>query len=146
MKRGKISFNKVFFSNLYASSDPELDDMNSFLTKLNLLEISEDHIKIMDKLIGQMEIEKAINKLKGGKPLGMDGLTGEFYKKIKSSLSVNLVLYTVHSPYLVTGNDHPYLQTNLTFQYKQILNLFWDLSRRGSLVRSLTPFECTLKN
>ena len=55
-----------------------LEEMDRFLEKLNLLRLNQEEIEIMNNLITSTEIEAMIKNLPKNKSPGPDGFTGEF--------------------------------------------------------------------
>ena len=62
-----------------------LEEMNKFLEKFNLLRLNQEEIEIMNKLITHSEIEAVIKNLPKNKSPGPDGFTGEFYQTFRKS-------------------------------------------------------------
>ena len=56
-----------------------LEEMDRFLEKFNLLRLSQEEIEIMNNPMTSTEIEAVIKNLPKNKHPGPDGFTGEFY-------------------------------------------------------------------
>lgn len=63
------------------------DQGYSFLDSVNVLRLSEEDQKILEKFLGVDEIRKLINSLKLNKTLDCDDLTGEVSRSASSSSS-----------------------------------------------------------
>ena len=55
-----------------------LEEMDKFLEKFNLLRLNQEEIEIMNNPITSTEIEAVIKNLPQNKSPGPDGFTGEF--------------------------------------------------------------------
>ena len=56
-----------------------LEEVDSFLEKFNLLRLNQEEIEIMNNPITSTEIEAMIKNLPKNKSPGPDGFTGKFY-------------------------------------------------------------------
>ena len=59
-----------------------LEEINRFLEKFNLLRLNQEEIEIMHNPITSTEIEPVIKNLPPNKSPGPDSFTGEFYLNI----------------------------------------------------------------
>lgn len=83
---------KTFYSSLYTSKKPEKRDIDKFLTENSLLDpLTVEHQQWMDEPITELEVLRAIKKMKNNKSPGPDGYPVEFYKVFVSTLSPVLV-------------------------------------------------------
>ena len=57
-----------------------LEEMEKFLEKFNLLRLNQEKIEMMNNPITSTELEAVIKNLPGNKSPGPDGFTGEFYQ------------------------------------------------------------------
>ena len=71
-----------------------LEEMDRFLEKFNLLRLNQKEIEIMNNPITSNEIEGVIKNLPKNKSSGPDGFTGEFYQTFREGLmSILLKLF-----------------------------------------------------
>ena len=64
-----------------------LEEMDRFLEKFNLLRLNQEEIEIMNNLITSTEIEAVIKNLPQNDSPGPDGFTAEFYQKFREELT-----------------------------------------------------------
>ena len=66
------------YEQVYGNKMNNLEEMDRFLEKLNLLRLNQEEIEIMNNPITSTEIEAMIKNLPKNKSPGPDGFTGEF--------------------------------------------------------------------
>ena len=64
-----------------------LEEMNKFLEKHNLLRLNHEEIENMNRLITRTEIETVIKNLPTNKSPGPDGFTGKFCQTFREELT-----------------------------------------------------------
>ena len=67
-----------YYKQLYANKMDNLEEMDKFLEKHNLLRLNQEEIENMSRPITSTEIETVIKNLPANKSPGPDGFTGEF--------------------------------------------------------------------
>ena len=70
-----------------------LEEVDRFLEKLNLLRLNQKEIEIMNNPIISTEIEAVIKNLPQNKSPGPDGFTGEFYQTFREELMPILIFF-----------------------------------------------------
>ena len=63
-----------------------LEEMDRFLEKFNILRLKQEEIKIINNPITSTEIEAVIKNLPKNKSPGPDGFKGEFYQTLREEL------------------------------------------------------------
>ena len=74
-----------YYKQLYANRMDNLEEMDKFLEKCNLLRLNQKEIENMNRPITSTEIETVIKNLPTNKSPGSDGFTGKFYQTFKKS-------------------------------------------------------------
>ena len=64
-----------------------LEEMDKFLEKYNLLKLNQKEIENLNRSIASTEIETIIKNLTKNKSPGPDDFTGEFYQKFREELT-----------------------------------------------------------
>ena len=64
-----------------------LEEMDKFLEKYNLLKLNQEEIENLNRFITSMEIETVIRNLPANKSPDPDGFTAEFYQKFREDLT-----------------------------------------------------------
>ena len=75
-----------YYKQLYGNKMDNLEEMDRFLEKFNLLRLNQEEIEIMNNPIANIEIEAVIKNLLKNKSPGPDGVTGQFYQTFKEEL------------------------------------------------------------
>ena len=68
-----------YYKQLYGSKVDNLEEMDKFLEKHNLLRLNQEETENINRPIRSTEIETVIKNLPTNKSPGPDGFTGEFY-------------------------------------------------------------------
>ena len=76
-----------YYKKLYANKMDNLEEMDKFLEKHNLLRLNQEQIENINRPITSTEIETVIKKLPTNKSPGPDGFTGEFYQTFREELT-----------------------------------------------------------
>ena len=76
-----------YYKKLYANKMDNLEEMDKFLEKHNLLRLNQGEIENINRPITSNEIETVIKKLPTNKSPGPDGFTGEFYQTFREELT-----------------------------------------------------------
>ena len=71
-----------YYKQLYANKTYNLEEMDEFLEKHNLLRLNQEEIENINRLITSTEIETVMKNLPANKSLGPDGFTGEILSNI----------------------------------------------------------------
>ena len=78
---------REYYKQLYANKMDNLEEMDKFLEKHNLLRLNKEEIENINSLISSTEIETVIKNLPISKSPGPDGFTGEFYQIFREELT-----------------------------------------------------------
>ena len=79
------------YEQLYGNKMDNLEEMERFLEKFNLLRLNQEEIEIMNNPIISTEIEAVIKNHPKNKSPGPDGFTGEFCQTFKEELTLILL-------------------------------------------------------
>ena len=72
---------------LYANKMDNLEEMDKFLEKHNLLRLNQEETESINRPITSTEIETVIKNLPTNRRPGPDGFTGEFYQMVREELA-----------------------------------------------------------
>ena len=72
-----------YYKQLYANKIDNLEEMDTFLEKHNLLKLNQEGIENINRPITSTEIETVIKNLPTNKSPAPDGFTGEFYQTFR---------------------------------------------------------------
>ena len=87
MKNAEIQWIiRDYCEQLYGNKVDNLEEMDRFLEKFNLLRLNQEEIEIMNKPITSTEIEAVIKNLPKNKSPVADSFTGEFYQTFTEEL------------------------------------------------------------
>ena len=95
MKKGEVTTDiaeiqrimRDYYKQLYANKMDNLEDMDNFLEKHNLLRLNQEEIENINRPITSTEIEIVIKNLPTHKSPGPDGFIGEFYQTFREELT-----------------------------------------------------------
>ena len=76
-----------YYKQLYVNKMDNLEEMDKFLEKHNLLRQNQEEIENINRPIISTEIETVIKNLAINKSPGPDGFTGEFYQTFREELT-----------------------------------------------------------
>ena len=76
-----------YYKQLYANQMENLDEMDKFLEKHNLLRLNQEEIENINRKITSIKIETVIKNLPTNKNTGPDGFTGEFCQTFREELT-----------------------------------------------------------
>ena len=75
-----------YYEQLYGNKMDNVEEMDRFLEKFNLLRLIQEEIEIMNNPITSTEIEAVIKNVPENKSPAPDGFTGEFYQTFREEL------------------------------------------------------------
>ena len=76
-----------YYKQLYANKMGNLEGMDKFLEKHNLLRLNQEEIENINRSITSTEIQTVIKNLPTNKSSRPDGFTSEFYKTFREELT-----------------------------------------------------------
>ena len=76
-----------YYQQLYDNKTNNLEEMDEFLEKYNLLKLNQEEIENLNRPITSMEIKTVIKNVPTNKRPGPDGFTGECYQKFREELT-----------------------------------------------------------
>ena len=82
-----------YYKQLYANKMDNLEEMDKFLEKHNLLTLNQEEIENINRPITSTEIETVIKNLPTNKSPGPDGFTSEFYHTFRELTPILLKLF-----------------------------------------------------
>ena len=106
-----------YYEQLYDSKMDNLEEMDKFLEKFNLLRLNQEEIEIMNNPITSTGIEAVIKNLPKNKSPGPDGFTGEFCQTFSEELMPILLKLSENcrgrnsSKLILQGHHHPDTKT-----------------------------------
>ena len=81
----------TFYNELYTSEKPTVDDINTFLDRVNLPVLTQEKQNICEGIISMQGCEEALKTIKSNKSPGDDGLPIDFYRTLVSDIGSLLV-------------------------------------------------------
>ena len=76
-----------YYKQRYANEKDNLEEMDKFFEKHNLLRLNQEEIENMNRPITSTEIETVLKNLPTNRSLGPGGFTGEFYQTFRGELT-----------------------------------------------------------
>ena len=76
-----------YYKQLYANKMDNLEEMDKFLEKHNLLRLNQEEVENINRHITNTEVETVIKNLPTNKSPGPDGFTGKFYQRFREELT-----------------------------------------------------------
>ena len=76
-----------YYKQLYANKMDNLEEMEKFFEKHNVLRLIQEEIENINRPITSTEIETVIKNLPTNKSPGLDGFTGEFYQTCREEIT-----------------------------------------------------------
>ena len=76
-----------YYKQLYANKMDNLEAMDKFLEKHNVLRLTQEEIENLNRPITSTDIESMIKNLPTNKSPGTDGFTGEFYQTFREKIT-----------------------------------------------------------
>ena len=76
-----------YYKQLYANKIDNLEEMDKFLEKHNLLRLNQEEIENINRPITSTEIETVIKNLPTNRSPGPDGFTGKFCQTFREELT-----------------------------------------------------------
>ena len=76
-----------YYQQLYDNKMNNLEEMDEFLEKYNLLKLNQEEIENLNRPITSMEIKTVIKNVPTNKSPGPDGFTDECYQKFREELT-----------------------------------------------------------
>ena len=78
---------REYYKQLCANKMDNLEEMDKFLEKYNLLRLNQEEVENMNRPITSTETETVVKNLPTNKSPGPDGFTGEFYQIFREELT-----------------------------------------------------------
>ena len=78
---------RAYYKQLYANKMDNLEEMDKFLEKHNLLRLNQEERENINSPITSTEIQSVIKNLPTNKGPGPDGFPGEFYQTFREELT-----------------------------------------------------------
>ena len=76
-----------YYKKRYANKMDNLEEMDKFLEKYNLLRLNQEETENMNSQITSTEVETVIKNFPTNESPGPDGFTGEFYQTFREELT-----------------------------------------------------------
>ena len=101
------SIMREHYKQLYANKMGNLEEIDKFLEKRNLLRLNQEKIENINRPIISTEIETVIENLLTNKSPGPDGFTGEFYQTFREELTPILLKLFQREEHSQTHSTRP---------------------------------------
>ena len=101
------------YEQLYGNKMDNLEEMDRFLEKFNIIRLNLEEIEIRNNAIISTEIEAVIKNFPKNKSPGPDGFTGEIYQTFREKLMPILLKLSKNnrrwntSKFILQGHHHP---------------------------------------
>ena len=80
-----------YYKQIYANKLDNLEEMDKFLEKHNILRLNQEEIENIKRIITSTKIETVIKNLPTNKIPGPDGFTGEFYQTFTGEVTLTFL-------------------------------------------------------
>ena len=84
--KGETKYIRDYYEQLYGNKMHNLEEMDRFLEKFNLIRMNQEETKTMNNPIKSTEIEAVIKNLPKNKSPRPEGFTGEIYQTFREEL------------------------------------------------------------
>ena len=111
-----------YYKQLYANKMDNLEEMDKFLEKHNLLRLNQEEIENINRPITSTEVETLIKSLPTNKSPGPDGFTGEVYRTFREELTPILLKLFQN---VAEGGTHPnsFYEATITLTPKPVKDI-----------------------
>lgn len=86
MLNDKLKLFSAYYNKLYKSQEPMEEQFKEFFMPINLPALAEEHKQILDKEFTFSEFEQALQQMKLGRLMELDGISARFYITFRAEL------------------------------------------------------------